>query len=391
MIPQVRDPRILRVVHIITKMELGGAQLNTLYTYENLNPDRFDTYLIGGAGGILNRMVRKTSNFFVVKALVRAVHPMNDMRALHAIGRILRQLSPHIVHTHSSKAGILGRIAAHKAGIPIRIHSVHGFSFSPYQSHVKRLMYQSIEKRVAPLTTHFVFVAGHDIETARNLNLIKGNYSLIRSGFPFQEIMAPGPGRRELEQRFHIPPNQFVCGIIAPFKPQKGLEHVIDIAERVVRRRPDVIFFLAGDGRLRKKIETSLMQRGLADHFRLPGFIRPVGPVLNLFDCGLTTALWEGLPQSLVQFRLKRIPVLASDIPGNREIVRHGVNGFLIAVGDHDTFSNAIVRLRDRPAERARLGNHMEDYSEWAADTMVSRQEELYEHLAQKYLAAMGP
>jgi glycosyltransferase involved in cell wall biosynthesis len=372
----------IRVAHLITKLELGGAQLNTLYTYENLDEEKFSPYLISGPGGILVPNEEKKDHFIICQELERSVHPLHDLQALLRLRRILVRLNPHIVHTHSSKAGILGRLAARGAKIPVLIHSVHGFSFAPAQPFWQRNLYLFTEKMIAPLTTHFIFVSEDDARVARSQGLIGDNYSLIRSGFPLKKFTGPGAAREKLRSRFGIGENEVVCGIIAPFKPQKGLFHLIAIAELVLKKKPDTIFFIAGDGDMRIALEKEIRRKGMEANFRLPGFVTDIENAIEVFDIGVSTALWEGLPQSLVQMRLKKKPLVASDIPGNREIVRDGRNGFLVDVADHSLFSRRIIDLIEKRDLRERLGRCPgEDFSEWDAERMVRKQEALYESL----------
>jgi glycosyltransferase involved in cell wall biosynthesis len=185
-----------------------------------------------------------------------------------------------------------------------------------------------------------------------------------------------------LKEKYQLPGNSFVCGIIAPFKPQKGLFHLLDIAARVISRNPAVMFFLAGDGEQRLELEAELRRRGISGNFRLPGFIDDIENVIDCFAIGVSTALWEGLPQSLVQLRLKKKAVVASDIPGNREVIRDGVNGCIVPLSDHERFAAAILKLAADPVLRNRLGGYdKEDFSEWDAAVMVKRQEDLYQRL----------
>ncbi len=372
---------MLRVVHVITKLELGGAQLNTLFTVEHLNREQFDTFLVSGPGGMLAPSASFAERLRIAPRLQRPIRPIQDFLAFRQLRRILKNLQPDIVHTHSSKAGILGRLAARSAHVPVIIHSVHGFSYSPRQPLWKRTLFCGLEKLVSHLTSHFIFVARADSETARRQRLVKDNFSLIRSGFPLRRFSTAatdddiGQARRAYQlERYH-----FVCGMIAPFKPQKGLFHLIAIAERVIRQHPTAIFIVAGDGELRGGFEAELKRRGLFQNFRLPGFVREVEKVIDCCDIGVSTALWEGLPQSLVQLRLKKKPVVASDIPGNREVIRDGLNGFLVAVDDHRRFSERILELLNNPPLRRQLAEFdKEDFSEWEAEHMVRQQEALY-------------
>lgn len=376
------------VVHLITKLELGGAQLNTIYTAEHLDPLRFDVYLFCGPGGMLKSRLADHDRLVVVPALGREIRLGKDLHAFFSLLRLFKRLRPQIVHTHSAKAGILGRVAARLVGVPLIIHSVHGFSFSPAQSFFKRNFYLLAEKACRRLTSHFVFVAQSDIGLALRKKLVANNFSLIRSGFPLEKFSGRHEDPLLLKKKYDLPAGHFVCGVIAPFKPQKGLMHLIAIAAHVIRQNPKVVFFIAGDGAQRQELENELQRRNIRQNFRLPGFIRDVEKAIDCFDIGISTALWEGLPQSLVQLRLKKKAVLASDIPGNCEVIRDGENGFLLPVDDHERFAAAILKLAADEKLRSRLGNFSgEDFSDWSATTMVARQEELYQRLLATSLA----
>ena len=377
------------VAHVITKLELGGAQLNTLHTVEHLDSSRFDAFLLSGPGGVLKSRLAAADRYFEVPALGREIRPGRDIQALLHLLRLFRRLRPQIVHTHSSKAGILGRAAACLARVPVVVHTVHGFSFSPRQPFFQRRFYRLAERTCRPLTDHFIFVSRSDMDQARQLKLTaplrpdaaSDGFSLIRSGFPLEKFLLRGDAAAA-RAKYDLPPGCFVCGTIAPFKPQKGLLHLVDVAARVIAGNPKVFFLIAGDGEQRPLLETELRRRGIAANFRLPGFIRDVENAMDAFDIGLSTALWEGLPQSLVQLRLKKKAIVASDIPGNREIVRDGKNGILVPWNDMERFAAAILELAGNAGLRRRLEDFgAEDFSEWSADAMVARQEELYQRL----------
>ncbi len=379
-----KNSRII-VAHLITKLELGGAQLNTIYTVEHLDPRMFDVYLLCGQGGTLSTRLAGMGKMVIVPSLIRRINLLGDWLALFSLMRFLKKIKPDIVHTHSSKAGILGRLAAFAARVPIVIHSVHGFSFSPRQSFLKRNFYLFFEKICRPLTSHFIFVAKSDIESARTHKLLAQNHSLIRSGFPLHKFCGHSANGPALKEKFRLPADSFVCGIIAPFKPQKGLFYLLDIAARVIANNPAVIFFIAGDGEQRPELEAELRRRGIAQNFRLPGFIDDIENVMDCFDIGVSTALWEGLPQSLVQLRLKKKAVVVSDIPGHREVIRDGLNGCIVPLTDPEGFASAILKLAADPLLRNRLGGYdEEDFSEWDAAVMVRRQEELYHRLLER-------
>ncbi len=370
-----------KVVHLITKLELGGAQKNTIFTFLKLNKNLFDVFLMSGDGGILTADLKKSGgkNFTIVKNLVREISPINDYKAFRFLKREFARLRPDIVHTHSSKAGIIGRIAAKSAGVPFVLHSVHGFPFSPFQTFLKRNIYKMIEKAGSFFTDHYIFVAESDIETAKKSGFLKkAGYSLIRSGFDFRKFSGKGVDNSEVRKRYGIGEKTFICGTLAPFKSQKGLFDLIKIAEVVLKKDRDILFFIAGDGSLRNSIEKELEHLGIRDNFVMPGFIQDIGNVIPIFDIGLSTALWEGLPQSLVQLRLMKKAVIVTDIPGNREIIRNNENGYTENVGNIDGFAEKILFLKNNPRERMELANCNENLGDWEGEMMVKYQEKLY-------------
>jgi glycosyltransferase involved in cell wall biosynthesis len=368
----------IKVVHIITKLELGGAQINTIYTYKNLNPEEFETYLVCGPGGILTNKIEKSDRFIIIEGLQREINPVKDLKTFFQVFKVLKKINPDIVHTHSSKAGIIGRMIAFILKVPVIIHSVHGFSFSPFQSFLKRNFFMVSEKIVSKLTTHFIFVSNDDIKLAKQKKLVKNNYTLIRSGFQTGRFSKKSSDLTYIRKKYNIKDKDLVCGVIAPFKPQKGLFHLIEIASMILKKRKDVIFFIAGDGKLREEIEYRLREKRISENFKLPGFIFDIENAIDIFDIGISTALWEGLPQSLIQMRLKKKPIVASNISGNIEVIKHNENGYLIDVFDYIKFSEKILFLINNKKERERLSNFKEDFSEWDADFMVKAQERLY-------------
>ena len=300
------------------------------------------------------------------------------MKALFQLLRIFRKLSPDIIHTHSSKAGIIGRLAAFFSRIPIIIHTIHGFPFSSFQPLLMRNFYIFCERIISLITNHIIFVSKGDIEIAKTQHIRRNNFSLIRSGFPFNNFLKKKVNPDLIRNKYHIKKSDFVCGMIAPFKPQKGLFHLVDIAHEVLKKRKDVFFFVAGDGELKKDFVSTLKKKNIFHYFCLPGFIFDVNRVIDIFDIGISTALWEGLPQSLVQMRLKKLPIVASSITGNNEIVKENKNGYLVNVRNHKKFAERILHLLTHEKERERLAEFEEDFSQWDADMMVRNQEKLY-------------
>jgi len=374
----------LRVAHIITQLELGGAQQNTLYTVGHLNSDLYEPILICGPGGILDDEAKKGAwPTHFVRWLVRPVRPWKDVLALIAIYRLLREMKPHIAHTHSSKAGILGRIAAYVAGVPVIIHTFHGFGFTPEQPDWLRAFYVWIEKCCAFLSTHLIFVSKDNEEEAASLGIGKGKpASLIRSGIVIQEPPILSPLREEL----NIPTDAWVVVTVGNFKPQKNPMDVVKTAKAVLEKEPQVHFLLVGDGEQRAAVEHYVQIEGIASQIHFLGWRQDIYTVLAGANCFLLTSLWEGLPRALIEAAVARLPAVAYAVNGVKDILKDDETGFPIPPHDTALAAEKILWLKNNPFEARRLGARAraQVIKEFDIDTMVRAQEELYEQLYAK-------
>lgn len=375
----------LRILHLITQLELGGAQENTLYTVSHLDPARFEPVLAAGPGGLLDERARALDGvpFLTVRLLARPLRPHRDLAALAGLVALFRRLRPHIVHTHSSKAGILGRWAAAMAGVPVRLHSVHGFGFHAGGRSVLRRALVGAERLTAPLTTHWIVVSRANLEQGAALGLLDpARTTLIRSGIDLGRFSAGGDGER-VRRELGLRSGQPLVGAVSCLKPQKAPLDLVEVAARVARDLPEARFALAGDGELRGAVEDAVAARGLAGRFHLLGWRRDVPDLLAAIDLLLHTARWEGLPRVLPEALAAGRPVVATDVDGAREAVEEGVTGHLRAPGDVEGLAGCIVALLRDPERRARMGERgRRSVGEFDIRDMVRRQEDLYLALA---------
>lgn len=384
----------IRVAHIITKLELGGAQQNTLFTVSHLDPSRFRPLLVTGEPGLLDAEARTLPGVevFQVPSLVREIRPWQDARALAELSALLRRLRPAIVHTHSSKAGILGRMAARLARVPVVIHSIHGFGFSRTQRPVLRRLLILAERVAARFTTRFFAVS----EANRRQGIALGLFApeqcrVIRSGIDLDAIrkvrVDPAAKKRELGFR----PGQPLIGMVAPLKPQKAPLDFVRVAAVVARVRPAVGFILVGDGELRAAVEREISRQGLSGTFRLPGWRRDVPEVMRCLDLFVLTSRWEGLPRVYLEALASGVPVVGTRVDGAGEAVRDGENGFLVEPGDIQALADRVVHLLDHPEEALRLGRNGQHLPpEFDIHEMVRLQEWEYEQLLAQQVRFSG-
>jgi len=379
------------VVHIITKLELGGAQQNTLFTVTHLDRDAYNPVLVSGNEGMLvDEAARLTDvNVHLLPDLVREIRPFKDIRAFIKMRRILKQAqkgvnsSNMIVHTHSSKAGILGRWAARLAGIRLIVHSVHGFSFNGYQPSLVRAFYVFLERITARITTAFVTVSEADREEGIAKGIFKrDDVTLIRSGIDIKRFCDLSCDRISLRGKLGVDRDAPVIAMVACFKPQKAPLDFVRVAKVVLDERSDARFFLVGDGLLRPQVETLIDQLKITDKVLLLGWRRDIPEIMHSIDLLLLTSLWEGLPRVLPQAMASGIPVVATSVNGSPEAVQNGLNGYLLPPGDVEGMARKILYLINNPGEARAMGQKgrelVEEFDIWK---MVKQQELLYANL----------
>lgn len=372
-------------MHAITMLELGGAQRNTLDTVASLDRREFTLALACADEGELLSEARALADveLFELSHLRREVRPPADARALSELRRAIRRFGPEIVHTHSSKAGILGRLAAWREGVPVVIHSIHGFGFGPHQPAPVRIAFLTAERLAARWTTAFVAVSQRNLEEGVRLGLFPASRArLIRSGVDLESFGARRGGEA-LRRVLGIPAAAPVVVQIACLKPQKAPERFVEIATRLAPRFPAAHFLLVGDGALRGRLEGLRRVAGLEGRLHLPGWRRDVPAVLDAATVVTLTSRFEGLPRVLVEALAAGVPVVAMAVDGVSEVVRDGENGFLLAPDDVAGVAERVGEILGDGGLRSRLAARAgENLEEFGLEAMVSKQEQLYRELA---------
>jgi glycosyltransferase involved in cell wall biosynthesis len=382
-----------KVIHIITKLELGGAQQNTIFTVSNLDREKFQPILWTGPEGILTAEAEKKmgADFKTIPDLVREVNPKRDLSALLTLRRLLKeekrlsQGAPVIVHTHSSKAGILGRTAAWLADIPVVVHSFHGFGFNEFQPWPVRAAYIMAEKITGLMTDSFIFVSRSNMKRAEELGIGKpSQYKLVRSGIDLSEFR-PKPIDRRLKRReLGIAEDGKLALMVACFKPQKNPVDFVRAAKLVLKEIPDAWFAIAGDGELRPELESAVKEAGIADRFKLLGWRRDVPELMWASDLLVLTSLWEGLPRVYPQAMSAGLAVVGTAVDGGPEAVLDGVNGYLTRPKDYEGIARRVVELFQDDSLRERMAKKgSEMVGEFDIGKMVKDQEALYRSLLQ--------
>ncbi|MEM7394977.1 MAG: glycosyltransferase, partial [Verrucomicrobiota bacterium] len=297
-------PEKPRVLHVITRLIVGGAQENTVDSVRALHARGWDVTLVTGPQtgpeGSLHEAATATGARVIVEPhLVREIHPVHDLLALIRLRRLIRRERFDLVHTHSSKAGIIGRWAARWARTPRIVHTVHGWGFHERQPPWLRRFYIGLERRAARITDALIVVSGLDRDTGVREGIApEERFRTIRSAIDMERFAGGTEARDRLRTAWGIPPDGTVVGAVNRLSEQKNPLLFLEVAKRVCEARPDVWFVLVGDGPLRARIEAGLPESG---RVILTGLRRDIPEVLSALDLFLLTSDWEGLPRGLLQ------------------------------------------------------------------------------------------
>ncbi len=376
------------IVHVITKLENGGAQRHALHILKNLPKDRYNVVLAYGPGGYLDEEAKALQDveLWPIQALQRKIGPTTDIKALFELRAKLSKLDGKsvLVQTHSSKAGVLGRLGATLSGVKGKIHTVHGFGFHAGNTRVSQSILKLVEKSSSRLSDWNLCVSQHDLRLGVRYGLLKEeNSSIIHAGVDLDAHQSDPGKARQLKQDLGIPTDAPVISTIACLKPQKAPLDFVRCARRVYELHPSTHFVYVGDGDLQAELlEEVQLSKGLSDNFHFMGWTDRIVDVLSASTIFVLLSLWEGLPRALIEARAAGLPCVATRICGNPEAVRDGVNGLLVAPGRPATAAEHIVRLLNHPELMSLLAsNAKEGLDPFHIKHVVPQHIELYEKL----------
>ena len=354
----------VRVLNVITHTDVGGATDAALNACAHVDKDRFTALLVCGPspdeeGDSRTRARDLGVEVVTIPQLARSIDPTGDVRALRALRRLFRAIQPDIVHTHSSKAGFLGRLAARREHVPVVIHTVHGWSFHEYMPRRNRALYVGVERLAARWTDRIVVVSELDHEKGLAARIgSRDQYVVIREVNDLESFFDADDERAASRIRLRLPPEAPVVGTVGRLSEQKDPATFVRTAAAVAAQVPEARFVMVGHGPLRVLVERLVAELGLSDRFLFTGARTDVPAILRSFDVFLLTSLWEGMPLVIPQAMASRVPVVASTADGNRELIRDGHNGLLAPPRSPDQLARGVVRLlretdlRDRIVER---------------------------------------
>jgi len=388
----------LKIVHIITRLILGGAQENTLITCKELAERGYDVTLITGPaigpeGELLEQTKNQKYKTIVVDEMIREIHPLKDLISYYKIKKHLEELQPDIVHTHSAKAGILGRLAADKLKTQNPklkiVHTIHGLAFHPYQKELINKVYVAIEKMAANRTDFFISVADAMTQQALAAGIGRSEqYVTAYSAIEEDNFLTPLPQEqlKEFRRKYFIPEDAVVLITVARLFKLKGHEYIIESAKELSQRFPQAVWLFVGNGNLAEHFKILVRHLGLAQKIKFTGLLPPsqIPLAIQASDILVHCSLREGLARTLPQAMLCGKPVVSFDIDGAKEVVNENT-GRLIEPKNIEQLIKACAELIENKQLREKLGAAGQESvkEKFSPKVMVDKIEHIYQKLIQ--------
>lgn len=391
----IPEERKIRVLHIITRMIVGGAQENTLLSVVGLDAmPEYDVDFISGIDrgkeGELLSQARDTTNLIIVPEMGRSINPFSDLVAFWKLYRLIKKGRYHIVHTHSSKAGVLGRWAAKLAGTPLIVHTLHSLVFHDYQPWLINRAWWLAKKLCAPITDFYISVSDIISQKAIAAGIAEPErFRTIYSGMELDWFLNAEFDAAAVRREFGIPEDAPVVGKIARLFPLKGHDQLMDAAPEIVRRVPNVRFFLIGDGILLEHLQERARGYGILENFVFAGLIdrTRIPEMISAMDVVVHTSLREGLARVLPQALAMGKPCVSFNIDGAPEVVIDDVTGYLVEPFDNATLADRIAKLLENDALRKEFGDNGRKRvdPDFRAEKMVADISEVYQMLLERH------
>ena len=378
----------IKILHIITRLIIGGAQENTVYTVLGLR-DRGDYEVNLASGptfgpeGSMEEEIRSSGiDIISIPYLRRNINPIYDFIAFWHIFFILKKGRYDIVHTHSSKAGFLGRLAAKLAGVKIIIHTIHGLPFHPYQPRIINYIYRLCERIVSRFTNKIIAVSRAMVDTASSAGIApEKKFIVIHSGLDLRQFK-PRQGDESLKKQFGIHRDEIVIGKVARLFHLKGHKYLFKAISNLLADFPHLKILLIGDGILRHELEREADTLGIKDKVIFAGLVSrdKIPEMIAIMDIVVHCSLREGLARVIPQAMAMEKPVVGFDLDGSREVIEDKVNGFLVKPKDVEDLTNALKKLLSNPSLIKEMGacgrKKIEPYFD--KDYMLTRIETVY-------------
>ena len=388
--------RKIRVAHIITRIITGGAEENTLYTVEGLDKGKYDVDIIVGEEfkkDILNKVKNNYFDIIQIKGLKGKLNFLYDPIVLIKLINLFKKNNYDIVHTHITKTGILGRLAARIVGVPIIICGLHGSAFQAFDSKLLNWALIFFEKLTGRFTDAYISVSELLSEIYKEEGIgVQAKYFTVHSGMEldkFFNIREKVNRKRKLaELGINLEPKHFIIGNVGRLEKVKGHKFLIEAFKKVQKERGDSFLklLIIGEGEEKENLIKYAKKLGLEDNIIFTGYRKDIAELMAIMDIFVLSSLREGLPRVLVQAAAVGVPSIAFNVDGVPEIVKDGYNGFLVKPRDVNQLTDKIIKYIDNRALIELHGQNGRNFvnGKWSIENMVNKVDEIYQNLIEE-------
>jgi glycosyltransferase involved in cell wall biosynthesis len=376
----------IRVLNVITRLERGGAPQAMLEVVRRMSPAEWEVGVVTGRTedpdrDMLEWALDQGFEVYKVPALRRDIHPLDDARAFWHLVRVIRAERPHLIHTHTSKAGLLGRLACRWCGVPAVVHSPHGTVLEGYFGPLATRLFASIDRLAAPWAHRIICLTGAEIDQYLAVRIgRRRQYTFVYNGIDVDAIVARSGDPGALRRSLGLSPQDLVCTTVGRLVPVKGHEDLIHAFGEAIASHPELCLVLVGEGELRGDLEDLARRLGLAERVRFTGWRDDVPELLSASDLFVLPSHNEGLGLVLVEAMAKRLPAVATAVGGVPEVVSDGETGILVPPRAPDELARAIGELAADAERRTRMGEagYGRAVERFSVESTVRRTEEIY-------------
>jgi len=361
----VAEPQI-KVLRVIARLNVGGPALHVAYLTAGLADRGYETTLVAGTiarGEESMAFVADAEGVHVetLDDLSRKISPVRDLRAMLRLAQLIRRERPTILHTHTAKAGAVGRIAALLAGgarPPIVVHTFHGHVLRGYFGRITTFGFRTLERWLARTTTALIAVSPEVRDDLVALHVAPASkFTVVRLGIDLgRRVDNDDAQRRESRRQMGLHEDAFVVGWVGRMTAVKRTESVVRALQKLVERGVDAYAVLVGDGPDRERLERHAHELGVIKRCLFLGYQVDVAPFYDAIDVLLLPSINEGTPVSVIESLAASRPVVATRVGGIPDVVRDGVDGFLVDSDDPDALAAPLAELAADPERRARMG-----------------------------------
>lgn len=334
----------IKVLRIITRLNIGGPTIHTVLLNAKMDPDKYESFLlVGNIESNESDMSYFADQYNIkpiyINSMSREIRLIKDIKALLQIYKYIRKINPDIVHTHTAKAGILGRLAAKLLKVPIIIHTFHGNVFNGYFGKLKTDFFIWFEKMLAINSTKIITISEQQKNELLTLGITNNNKNeVINLGFQFENVIPTKDDKSKFREKHNLSEDVKLIGIVGRLVPIKNHHLFLEIAEEIIKDHSNVYFPIIGDGELREDIEKEIVTRNLNERVFVTGFIKNLKPVYADLDMVLLTSNNEGTPVALIEAMACKKLVMSTRVGGVEDFIENGINGFFFPKGNSDFF-----------------------------------------------------